>query len=133
MLLRAECFLYINEGYYYYRYRDDSLVHSRFHDRQAEVITACERSAALFADYPEALRNEFNVAIAIRCKMLVEKALRTESYNRSLVCELIRKARIRFWDVWRSPFVKRPVKRNFFLYVCFPRLFCFLKNRKELS
>lgn len=128
MFKRAGKLTFVDEIYYYYRWRADSLAHASYHERQADEITAWERVLDIFSDQSDEFLNEFNVAVGLRCKKNIESAWKARFDNQIFLESLLRKARGKNIYVKKSCFLDWKAKFIYQFFISAPGLFLRIKE-----
>ena len=128
MAARAEQWIIVWERYYYYRIREESLIHKEFNSRQVDNIRSWARVCELFKDRSEAFLNDYRTSEGLTCKRLIESAIRSGYKDRKLISDMTKRARELNRYVQRSENITPVQKRNYALFVMSPRLFIKFKE-----
>ena len=132
LLSRAETLAFVDEQYYYYRYRTDSLAHSEYNARQSTEITTWERVCALFENAPGDFYNECKTALALRCRKNYFNAALSDFDDQELIDSFHSKGKRLMKYVLRSDEQTLRQKLSYMAFVFFPKVMLY-RARKRLK
>ncbi len=129
VLKKAGTFLYVDEQYYYYRFRSDSTVHSQYQLKHATELTSWERLIELYADQSDSFMNECEGAAAMRYKKHYLQASASRHINKDLLRVFYKKAWNRYSNVLRSPEINLRRKCFYSAFLLMPRTYAMFWNQ----
>lgn len=120
-LYKARRLLYINEIYYYYTYRGESILRGEYNEKRHTEIESWKRVCGLFKDEEKSFANECHVALAIRCKKNFPLAVKNHKRTLSKELHLLGLRQVK--HVVLSKEMSRKAKVKYCLFAFFPYVF----------
>ena len=123
LLRKARSLVYVDEKYYYYSFREDSLAHHNYSPRRYTEILAWERVCEEAREEDPAFLNECYVALAIRCRLNYDRAVQAHFSDTEILQALLRRCRELSSYVYRSKERTPLEKAKYAMFLHNPSLF----------
>lgn len=128
ILKKAKGLIFLNEMYYYYTYRTESLVHHQYTHQQSSEILAWKRVRDLFSDQSEEFVNECNVAITFVYIKNYERMLNAGYEGKKEKADIIKNVRLNIKYVLKSKEINIAKKCRVIVFSISPFLEYWLKK-----